>query len=375
MHFIAPKLSLLTAVRDAAKAASKNGVEQALMNVLLTLEDNTLTVTGTDNQIAIRETMTVEGKRSGSVAILADLLCDTLDGVQTSKSDSAELVVGTDYRVTLTSGSSVSYNLNARSHEAFPLIAPVEEANSLVVSGTLLREISKKMQMVASASPGGLNTYDEVLVEGAKGIFTICATDSVRLAFLDMPRESTGLEFLGEFKVLIPSKVIKTVAGLVRPDDKVEIKFTASEAVFRFRHTEMRGRLSDRTFPNFRTIMPKSQAINAVIPTASFVDALKGVMVTAKDSKNKVFVDFTADLITVSSTSPELGESKRSIEAVVDGKDIRLAFNAKYLLDFLGVAEHDTIKWGVTSSSFPAEMTPDLEGNGYRYIVMPITHH
>ncbi len=96
-------------------------------------------------------------------------------------------------------------------------------------------------------------------------------------------------------------------------------------------------------------------------------------MVTAKDSKFKVFVTFAPDRLILSSTSAELGESTREVDAAVEGAEKKLAFNAKYLSDFLSVADHPTIKWGVTSSSYPATMEPDLEGNGYRQVIMPIS--
>lgn len=375
MLFSCHKSALLSAVSAAAKAASKNGVEVALMHVLLSLEGNTLTITGTDSQLTVRETLEVEGQKDGAVAILADLLEDTLNGCQTSKSHSVSVEVSDAMRVTIQSGAQVSYTLNARSAEAFPAIRTMDQPNSLTASGALLREISKKMAAVASAT-GGLNQYDEVFFESTGEALSACSTDSVRLAFIEIPKGSTGLSFLGKFTSLVPVKVFKTMSGLVRNEDTVNVAFSTDEVVFKFRTTELRGRLSDKRFPDFRNIMPKAQAVNAIIDTRAFTDALKGVMVTSKDSKFKVFVDFATDRITLTSTSPELGESKRDIEAAVEGVDDkgkRLAFNGRYLQDFLGVADHETVKWGVTSSSYPATMEPDLEGCGYRQVIMPIT--
>lgn len=374
MHLIANKTELLAAVETAEKATAKTAIEPALLQVLLAADAEGLTVTGTDNHVLICETATVEVKEPGAIAINGELLLEVLQAALTSGAESVELKTGEGNRLHVTSGKA-AYNLAAFSAENYPAIPAVNVSPFLKMSGDLFKDVTKKVLAVLGSASAGMATYDEVYVEGTVGgNLTLCSTDSVRLSMVELLKGTTDLEVLGKFAVLVPSKILKLVAGLARFDDKIAISFSDEQAVFAFGTTELRGRLSDKTFPNFRSILPKSQGRMVKVDSDALLHSLRGVMPLAKDSKNKILVEFTDDRVIITSTSPEFGEARREVEAeITEGKALRLAFNGKYLLDFLGVAERGQVNWGVTKDSFPATLQPASTEVGFNYVVMPIT--
>ena len=380
MEFRCPKADLLASVQIASRAVPSTTVEAALLNVLLSLEDGQLTLFATDNRLSLRHVMTVEQESGGRVAILGHLLLDILQGLQTSRSAQVHVKMTAENRVVLTSADAV-YNIAGFSAESFPLVVELTPKTTFTLGSNLLKEMIRKTIVVSSPGGGGLQTYEEVFVECKKGELSFVATDSVRLA-IRTTQVSGGplsggatVRELPEFHCLVPSHALAELARTLKPDTDVNVTLSDDQASFAFGSSELRTRLSDKTFPNFRTILPKVQSRNLKLRTKEFQDNLRGVIPLAKDTKNKIFVDFEKEKVVITSTSPELGEARREVETELSGEPIRLAFNGKYLLDFLSVVDSESFRWGVSSSSYPATLTPDAEDAGYTYILMPITHY
>jgi DNA polymerase-3 subunit beta len=374
MEFTCSKADLLASVQVVSRAVPSSTVEQALLNVLLNLTeegDGLLTLFATDNRISLRHSMPVQRIKPGRVAIAGQLLLEVLQGLQTSRSDEVRLTLSPENRVMLTSADAV-YNIAGFAPESFPLLPTLEVRTQFTISSTLLKEMIRKIIVVSSSSGGGLQAYEEVLVEGKGGELCFVATDSVRLAIRSA---QVGSKDLPDFHCLVPSHALTELGRVLKGDHPVEVTLSDDQVSFSFGPSEMRTRLSDKTFPNFRTILPKVQSRNLVLRTREFQDNLRGVIPLAKDTKHKVFIEFEKEKVIITCTSPELGEARREVESALTGEPIRLAFNGKYLLDFLSVVDSDSFRWGVSSPSYPATLAPDVEDAGYTYILMPITHY
>jgi len=76
--------------------------------------------------------------------------------------------------------------------------------------------------------------------------------------------------------------------------------------------------------------------------------------------------------ITVSSTTPELGEANETIDADFKGEEFSVGFNSAYLLQALNVipAESDVIL-GLSDEVSPGALTTPAD-TGYKYVVMPM---
>jgi DNA polymerase-3 subunit beta len=368
VEFTCPKADLLACVQVVSRAIPSSTVEAMLLNVLATLDEGRLTLFATDNRVSLRHVATVNQRSPGRTAFLGHLFLEILQSVQTSRADEVRVSCGSDNRVLITSADA-TYDISSFSAESFPLVPEITAKTKMSVPGPLLKEMIRKTIVVSTGGGAGLQTYEEVFVECKKHELSFVATDSVRLAIrtqvVDLP--------IPDFQCLVPSHALAELGRLLKPEHQVEIAMSDDQAAFAFGASELRTRLSDKTFPNFRTILPKVQSRNVTLRTREFTDNLRGVIPLAKDTKHKVVVDFDKERIVITSTSPEYGIARREVEAALTGEPIRLAFNGKYLLDFLNVIDSESFRWGVSSASYPATLTPDADDSGYTYILMPIT--
>ena len=83
------------------------------------------------------------------------------------------------------------------------------------------------------------------------------------------------------------------------------------------------------------------------------------------------------------SSETEMGEAHEEIETQYDGDAMEIGFNARYLLDFLGVVGTDSVRLelnpsgddgaGAGAGDKPGQLKPEPAGDvDYRYIVMPM---
>jgi DNA polymerase-3 subunit beta len=77
--------------------------------------------------------------------------------------------------------------------------------------------------------------------------------------------------------------------------------------------------------------------------------------------------------LSLSSSSPEIGESKEILEASYKGPPLTASFNSRFLTEFLRAVESETVQFHFKEPAAAAEFRPAEDGcTQYRYILMPM---
>jgi len=365
MRFACHKETLVGAFETVAKVCPASAVTHSDLNVQMEVRDGTLRLATENHQLSASTSMPVDEGENGSVAIVGRLGMDILRGVLTSRQDRVE--VSTQGLRAVVTSADARYDVSGYEVFGSVVTSVTDPLKRFDVPTALLTEALRQVLPVAG---GESTTYAEVHLDCVAGELSIVATDSVRLAM--WARKVEGVE-IPDFTALVPSHSLAELLPMLRGQATVGVSLSEEHVGFTLGPTEIRARLSDKTFPNFRTILPKTQATSASIRTQELIDNLKGVLPLAKDTKNKVFFDFRDDRIVVSSMSPEFGEARREVECVLDGPGRLLAFNAKYVLDFLATCGTPNFTWGFTKETYPSTMRPSGD-SGFVTILMPLTH-
>ncbi len=73
----------------------------------------------------------------------------------------------------------------------------------------------------------------------------------------------------------------------------------------------------------------------------------------------------------ITSNNPELGDAKEEIEVEYKGKDMRIGFNARYVLDVLSSMHDDVVRIELTDQLSPGLVRPNDDAS-YTCVVMPM---
>ena len=141
----------------------------------------------------------------------------------------------------------------------------------------------------------------------------------------------------------------------------------------------MSSQLIDGRFPDYQGIIPKSHDTRTVVNTAELLKAARVAFLFARENNNIIrltVIPGNGDdegQLRLTATSMEMGDSVNDIDAMVDGDEIEISFNAKYLIDVLTQMEQPQIVLDTTQSTRPGALRPVGVGDEeYLHVIMPM---
>lgn len=260
--------------------------------------------------------------------------------------------------------------LQCMSSDEYPEF-PQSEGHAYQLSAPQLDAVTQNILFSAStdqARPVLTAVLFAVTPQGSRTV----ATDGFRLAVLDIPGFSSNES---EHQFLIPSKALSEVARIQKQVKEEIVAFTVSEelkqAFFSVADVEVFVRLIEGDYPPYQKIIPSNFTTTVFFDTAELLDNIKRATIFAREASNIVKFNFHPEQTKISATAPAIGEFTGELsQAKVEGEEAMIAFNAKYLLDFLQSTDSDTLWFGMSESLKPAIFRPENRQD-YQYIVMP----
>ena len=73
----------------------------------------------------------------------------------------------------------------------------------------------------------------------------------------------------------------------------------------------------------------------------------------------------------ITSNNPEVGKAEEAIAANIEGNELEIAFNAKYIVDILKNIDDEKIFFTLNTPLSPASIKPENDEN-YNYIITPV---
>jgi DNA polymerase sliding clamp subunit (PCNA homolog) len=120
------------------------------------------------------------------------------------------------------------------------------------------------------------------------------------------------------------------------------IGFTKNLMIFRKSGLLLTSRLMEGNYPNYQQVIPKESGKKIGVNRSELESALRRVSVLSRDKASAVKVSFVSGQMTLFSSNPILGKRRRACGTVRRGT-LNTGFNARYLLDVLGVMDGETI--------------------------------
>jgi DNA polymerase-3 subunit beta len=206
--------------------------------------------------------------------------------------------------------------------------------------------------------------------QGEGGKVKMVATDGHRLAFEERELGSLGLAK----GVILPRKGLAELKKLLESGDDgaVSIGFRENMGLVIKDKVELFMRLIDGDFPDYTKVIPKGNPNLAKIDRDELLQALRRVSILSSERYKGIKLEFSAGKISLSANNPDLGEAVEEIEAEYKGKPISIGFNARYLLDVLGVLGDE----GEVEIELKDELSPSIirksGAEGYLYVLMPM---
>jgi len=363
--------ALTHALQVVSRAVSPRTTLPILNNVLLETSPEGLKLTATNLEIGIVNHVDAEIAAEGSVTLPAKILTEFVAQLHDDKLD-MELDTATQ-TLTVKCGPYHDVKIKGIGANEFPPLPAREDGLKLVIDqADLLPAIEQTV--VAASSDDGRPVLTGVLtqLEGEK--LTLAATDGHRLAVKVIKATSEGeVGEDGANSVIIPARALTELSRVLKGDGTVEMWLGRSRnhVFFTVPGVEVMSRLIEGTYPNYSQVIPEQSNTTITVSTKDLHERTRGVSIFARDSANVVRIKTEAGEIAISANTSEVGSSEASVSAEIEGADIQIAFNSRYLLDVLALIGSDKVAMGFNGPLSPGVVKPAGKDD-YTYVIMPV---
>ena len=367
MKFSISSTQLLAQLQIAGGAIGSNPVLPILEDFLFAIKDNMLTITATDLETTIVTSVEVMADSNGSVAIPAKILLDTLKALPQQP---ITFNVDEDtFGIEITSAYG-KYKLAGENGQDFPKIPEPEGVDSIKMESPVLAQgISKTLFATSNDElrPAMTGVYFQVDF----GKLILVATDAhklVKYTFSNLNSEvSTSF--------IVPKKALNLVKNALPGEGSVEVSFNKANAFFTFDDMQIICRLIDARYPDYNAVIPVDNPNELSATRSDFQNSLKRIAIYANKTTNQVILNIQDGSLTVS--AEDLDFSNAATEQLTcnyEGDPMTIGFNAKFLVEMLGVLDADEIKINLSSPTRAGILTPveEMENQEILMLVMPV---
>ncbi len=380
MEFVIQRNDLVRELQTVTGVVEKRATLPILANLLLETADDGLQVGASDLEVTVRGHAQAKVKEKGSVTLPAGKLHE----IARSLPDAEVRFKLMDRNQVAISCERTRYKIAGQPRDEFPSFPEVDESKGVSIPAHLLNDMIERVVFAITMDDPRYSLNGALLLlEDGKA--TLVATDSHRLAYVsaDVDIKVPG----GEIKVIVPRKALVEVSKLTadaEESDAVTFGRSENQIFFLFRGHRLTSNVLEGNFPRYANVMPDKCRTEIDVPTAELVHAVRRVSLLASDRYGRA-VKFSLSKGTLDLFSKtEVGEAQESLAIDYDGDEIHIGFNARYILDFLGVVGTDTVrlelnpvKPGGDDKAEAGEKPGQLRPGGkhaldYRYVVMPM---
>lgn len=350
----------------------KRNTMPILANVLIEAsggaKDGKLELAATDLEVGIRGVHGCKVEKKGGVTASAKKLFEI---VRELPDEPVHISVSENAYLTIRCARS-EFTLAGTTAEEYPTLPAFSPEQTVTVQAAVLGEMIERTMYAASSDETRYNlngVYLEKLEEVGK--LRMVATDGHRLAYVDRSFGSE-LEGLGG-GVIIPRKGLAELKRLVDEDDadEIELGFSGNNGLVRKGGVTLVMRLIEGEFPNYRQVVPADAQVTLALPTDGLMHALRRVALLSAERSRAVKLELTNGQLSLSSNNPDLGDAKEDLDVDFDGEPLSIAFNARYLMDALGVCGCKEVRLVFRDPLSPAQLLPADDPDSLA-VVMPM---
>jgi DNA polymerase-3 subunit beta len=355
------------ALQVVSRAISSRTTLPILNNILIETTSEGLALTATNLEIGIRKVVPAEVAMEGSTTAPARLLTDF---VGTLPDQDLELTLDGATQSLGLKCARFDTHIKCIEAEEFPPGPRPDEGDRLEVPLDELIKAIEQTQMAASTDEAR-PVLTGVLVQIQAGNLTLAATDGHRLAVRKLPAQGAGDL---EASLIVPARALAELARVLKGEPgRVEliISKARNQIFFKAGNSELTSRLIDGKYPNYAQVIPSKSSTTVRVSTHELTQTVRAVSLFARDSANVIRVKAQQGAVVLSATTNEVGDSRAEMPAEVEGSEIQIAFNARYVLDALGVIGEDEVELLFDGPLSPGLLRPPGKEH-YLYVIMPV---
>ncbi len=370
MEFTCNRSEFYEVLGNVQSVIPSRSAHPVLANVLITADEKSVRILGTDMDVTMEGIIESEVKSSGSYALPAKKLFELLrefgpGDIEFSREGS---------RIKLVQGFG-RFSVSGVEREDFPhddLMKEGDKKFSITVKD--MKRMLDKTGYSISVDVARI-ALSGLLVKFTSNSAIAVATDGHRLTMLKKEIDIQNGES-GDVEILIPAKTVGYLGKMLgESDGVVEITIGAGTVRFAVGGYVLTSKLITERFPNFEQVIPKDNTKALIAEKKSFLSAAKRAAVMSNPLTHLIKMDIEENKVELSSSDYDVGgEAFEKVIVEYNEDPMKIGFNSTYLLEILRHLDSEEVKFLMknTLSSALIMPLPQEEGEEYLSILMPL---
>jgi DNA polymerase-3 subunit beta len=365
MKFTVSRDDLLTPLNLVAGVVERRQTLPILSNVLLVLDGEHLSLTGTDLEVElIGRVKLPKAGENGELTVPARKLVD----ICKSLPEGSEIqFAAEDGKVTVRSGRS-RFTLSTLPAREFPSLEDGLGTHQFSLKQGQLRRLIDRTGF-AMAQQDVRYYLNGMLWELKSGQLRVVATDGHRLAMCTLPSQ---LQTDSDAQVILPRKGVLELARLLMNEDAdIAIVIGSNHLRATTDHFTFTSKLVDGKFPDYERVLPRAADKVVIGSRLDLRQAFTRTAILSNEKYRGVRLKLSPESLEIVANNPEQEQAEEVVPVTYQGDVVEIGFNVSYLLDVLGVLSGEQVKLSLSDPNSSA-LLEETEGDDSLYVVMPM---
>ena len=367
MKFIVSSSQLLRQLQVLGGVINSNNTLPILDNFLFEISENQLKVSASDLETTMTALVDIESDSSGSIAISARLLLDTLktfpDQPLTFKTEGESIIE--------ISSDQGKYDMAYFGGDEFPKSVSLQSPSKTVVpSNVLATAISKTI--FAAGNDDLRPVMSGVFFQFSTDNLTFVATDAHKL--VKYTRTDVTADKTAEF--IMPKKPLNLLKGVLGGEEDVIIEYNDANAKFTFENFVLICRLIDGKYPNYEAVIPKENPNKLTVDRASFQNSVRRVSIFSSKTTHQIRLKMAGTELNISAEDLDFSnKADERLNCDYQGDDMQIGFNSRFLSEMLSNLNSSEVLIEMSLPNRAGILTPidgTDEGEKITMLVMPV---
>lgn len=344
---------------------------QVTKNVLIKTEtDNKISFLATDLTAEYFCTIEADVEKEGSIAVNSKKLFEIVKNYP----DNIILIEEIDNQWIKIGENDVVFNLVGILPDDFPKIETDFEYDFFEIEGNSFKKMLSIGNSISpeinESRPFVLGIYVGFFNQDQNSYIRMFSTDTRRLIKYDILTDSPVSDEFNQKSVIIPKKIIHDLLKFI-DEEKIKISFTDDLFIISQENEYFSVNLLEGGFPDCNNLILSDETYSIEMDKYLFADMLIRMSIISDDKNPVIYLTLSENTLTITSSNPELGESKESTNIEFEREGFEIAFNPKFFLDILKDIPEENIKLYLKNSNSQC-IIKGCENSDFVSAVMPI---
>lgn len=364
MKFVISREALIRPLQLVAGVVEKRQTLPVLSNVLLEVEAQQLSLTGTDLEVELVGKVTLdEVGEEGAITVSAKKLMD----ICRSLPDGAQIEITQEgARVNVRSGRS-RFTLSTLPATEFPNVESITDEQTFTLAQSDLRRLIDRTSFAMAQQDVRYYLNGMLFEVGATNVRAV-ATDGHRLATCNIA--VTGLKEARQ--IILPRKGVLEMAKLLTdPESSVSLSLSNNHLRVLTQDFTFTSKLVDGKFPDYGRVIPKGGNNILLADRSEMRQVFNRTSILSNEKYRGVRLVLNPGNLQVFANNPEQEEAEESMPVEYQGDSLEMGFNVSYLQDVMTVIATEQVKLTLSDANSSA-LIEEPENGDAMYVVMPM---